>query len=1068
MSLEPYNRWLELIDAEEFRQLFIEELGWSIPKAEALTIEVQDVVFTVNPVAEYRGIRVWSCPGLPSKTAQRAIDAELRRYGQERLVVYHSNLSQDWKWPISGDAHGRGQGRLVSHEHRRGHRTESLLQRLALIQIGLEETPSVVEVVSRLRKAFDAEKITKTFYKRFSDEAEKLGSEILGVGNDADREWYSALLMNRLMFIYFMQRKGFMDGDIDYLSHRLLTVQTSRGRDRFYEFYADFLLPLFHDGLGSAARPVIDTEMAELIGDVPYVNGGIFNLHPLEASNRIRIPDSAFESIFRFFDSYQWHLDDRPSGSPTEINPDVLGYIFEQFINNKEQGAYYTKDDVTYFMTSSVLIPEFLERLQAQTGVNPWLYVSKDPERYIWESLGHGAAVPLPENVHVQDGVWPRPGWNDLADDSWGLPGESWWEVSHRLSQFQELCVNLRAGLVTSADEGVTSNLDLETLAIDVIDGLDSPEDVLTAWKILTDLKIVDPTCGSGAFLFAALKILEVLYETILDSAARHLVTAQHFGLGELLVRAEAHPSRAYFVLKHATLSNIYGVDLMREAVEIARLRLFLKLVSAVARREDLEPLPDLDFNIKAGNTLVGAFKAEALGGSATDLFPAAGLDAVEAAGQSIANEYRAFQQASETADFEAVAHHKKRITRLLEDARQTVDKYFFNGIDTGRQSLEEWQQTAQPFHWFLEFPEVFAGGGFDIVVGNPPYVAKGRVEGYSYTGFLTENLPDIYAPCVERATQIVNDHGRFSMILPISAQFGDDFQELRAVLEAVFGTIWVSAYSRNPAALFSAGLGVRSTIVIGTRDGEEGIFATKTHRWFDEYRPALFECLEYLELPPNLRKGPWLRPTSVKIARQFNDLLNHGSSLGSMVRPFDGGSIGFKQTSLYWLSVFEQDPPALDLAGKATPQTQVGRLKFENDMSAKLALGILASKFALVWWYCTGDDFHVTQEGLKSTPIDASRLSIECREKIADVVTELVAAFPQHVMYTKYAGKWMGNFVLSEVREITDRIDQLLARELGYEDALGALEHAYRCVYKPTGERPGTLRESPFPGLGV
>ena len=158
------------------------------------------------------------------------------------------------------------------------------------------------------------------------------------------------------------------------------------------------------------ADPVIKS----LIGDIPYINGGIFAVHELEAAHSdISIPDDIFESIFDLFDSYQWHLDDRPTASQNEINPDVLGYIFEQFINQKEQGAYYTKDDVTHFMTSSTLLPVFLERLQAKTGINPWDYVVKEPAAYLWDSLHVRARRGIPDEVEEQRARSPgRPGTN--------------------------------------------------------------------------------------------------------------------------------------------------------------------------------------------------------------------------------------------------------------------------------------------------------------------------------------------------------------------------------------------------------------------------------------------------------------------------------------------------------------------------------------------------------------------------------------------------------------------------------------------------------------------------------
>ena len=132
------------------------------------------------------------------------------------------------------------------------------------------------------------------------------------------------------MFVYFVQKKGFLDDDRDYLRNRLKAVQRMRGQGRFLSFYRHFLRRFFHEGLGQwpEAR---DPELAALIGRVPYLNGGIFDTHELERNySQIEIPDLAFIKLFDFFDDYDWHLDEHTLQADHEINPDVLGYIFRK------------------------------------------------------------------------------------------------------------------------------------------------------------------------------------------------------------------------------------------------------------------------------------------------------------------------------------------------------------------------------------------------------------------------------------------------------------------------------------------------------------------------------------------------------------------------------------------------------------------------------------------------------------------------------------------------------------------------------------------------------------------
>ena len=137
---------------------------------------------------------------------------------------------------------------------------------------------------------------------------------------------------------------------------------------------------------------------------------------------------------------------------------------------------------------------------------------------------------------------------------------------------------------------------------------------------------MLDPTCGSGAFLFAALNILEPLYTACLEGMRGFLDDLERTQRVRITQQAMSdfrdtmigtggyrHPSQRYFILKSIVLNNLYGVDIMEEAVEICKLRLFLKLVAQLESYDQIEPLPDIDFNIKAGNTLVGFTSLDAV-----------------------------------------------------------------------------------------------------------------------------------------------------------------------------------------------------------------------------------------------------------------------------------------------------------------------------------------------------------------------------------------------------------------------------------------------------------------------
>src|SRR5207245_4720375 len=122
--------------------------------------------------------------------------------------------------------------------------------------------------------------------------------------------------------------------------------------------------------------------------------GGLFEQHEIEAQYpEIQIPDQAFQRVFDYFDQYQWHLDERPLRADNEINPDVLGYIFEKYINQKQMGAYYTKEDITGYISQNTVVPFLFNAAEKKCAIafKPdsavWRLLRDDPDRYIYPAV---------------------------------------------------------------------------------------------------------------------------------------------------------------------------------------------------------------------------------------------------------------------------------------------------------------------------------------------------------------------------------------------------------------------------------------------------------------------------------------------------------------------------------------------------------------------------------------------------------------------------------------------------------------------------------------------------------
>ena len=442
-------------------KLFIEELGWD-RHATQLTVAVDGHTYTLSAIAEKRGVQIFECQtdaasSIPGYATRRKLETQITKSAYEHLIIFvdAARTMQIWQWVARQP--GQPTAYREHHYHAQHQSGDALIQKLEAITFSLneEEGITLTGVVFRLRDAFDRDRITRRFYDHFKREHAAFLAFIKGITEQGDREWYASLMLNRLMFVYFIQCKGFLNGDTDYLKNRLRVIQERQGKGKFLTFYRYFLLRLFHEGFAQQpAQRAADLE--ELLGEVPYLNGGLFELHTLEQKHTgIDIPDEAFEHLFAFFDQYDWHLDTRPLRNDREINPDVLGYIFEKYINQKQMGAYYTKEDITEYIAKNTVIPYLFDAAQKKCAIafQPdsalWRLLRDDPDRYIYEPVRKGVDVPLPAEIArgVTD-VNQRDGWNRPATPAFALPTETWREHVARRQRCQELRDKLLAGEV--------------------------------------------------------------------------------------------------------------------------------------------------------------------------------------------------------------------------------------------------------------------------------------------------------------------------------------------------------------------------------------------------------------------------------------------------------------------------------------------------------------------------------------------------------------------------------------------------------------------------------------------
>ncbi len=670
----------EYLSSFAFKKLFIEELGWSNPVNYALTKFSAGKSENISKlmIAELAGVAVYEIRTengqIPNAEERKEIQKEVSKLSFENLLIFldKEETQSLWYWIKREDK----KQYVRDHLYIKGQPGDLFLNKLSgmVVDIGDFDSSgniSVLEVANRLKKSLDIEKVTKKFYNEFKDEKTKFTEQITGIKDERDRKWYASILLNRLMFVYFLQKKGFIDkGRQNYLTEKL-NDSKNNGKNLYYKHFLEYL---FFEGFAKEKNDR-SKEANAVLGEIKYLNGGLFLRHRIEKENEIAIPDHAFEVVFQLFGKYSWHLDDSPGGKDDEINPAVLGYIFEKYINQKEFGAYYTRTEMTDYLAERTIHKALLQKIR-----------EKNPQ------------------------------------------------------------------------------MKAETLS-EVIMKLDDSLALFLLKEILPFLSVLDPACGSGAFLVAAMKILIDIYSAVIG----RVKLSKNSELKNWLTSVEKeHPSLLYYIKKKIITDNLYGVDIMEEAVEIARLRLFLSLAASANTLDELEPLPNIDFNVLAGNSLIGLIQVDehkfdelekskpteqdykdAVQGNffkkvsvQKNLFGSAHAASYEKLIQNrevLIHKYKYYEE-SGTKDIGVL---RADIQEKEKDAHSVLNELLLKEFEHLRIEYEEaaWDEkkntegkskkrpvkiadiiSLKPFHWGYIFSEIFRRGGFDCILTNPPW----------------------------------------------------------------------------------------------------------------------------------------------------------------------------------------------------------------------------------------------------------------------------------------------------------------------------------------------------------
>ena len=507
-----------------------------------------------------------------------------------------------------------------------------------------------------LDDAFDVEPVTKAFFAEYKEIFEAAEKSVSGFGDDKEEQESKRLfvqtLFNRLMFVYFLQRKGWLSfqGDKDYLNTLWRDYGSNAGDSNFY---VARLKPLFFVGLNNPDSRNLNRDNPALhavIGDVPFLNGGLFEETELDRRPGLTVPDGVIEGVLRgLFDRFNFTvMESTPFDIEVAVDPEMLGKVFEELVTGRHaSGSYYTPRPVVSFMCREAL-KGYLEG--QDSGLSPEA-VAKFVDEH------DTSDIPLPA-----------------------------------------------AGKVGGA---------------------------------LSEVTVVDPACGSGAYLLGMMQELVELQSALYN------------------VRAD---NRSLYDLKlHIIQRNLYGVDNDEFAVNIAMLRMWLSL--AIDYEGDSPPpLPNLDFKVVRGDSLLGPD-------------PSAGVEVQIGLGRDVEQIHRLGERKAEYMRASA-GQEKERLRGEIQTLEEQV-----------KTELGDGAVSEESVDWRLQFAEVFASGGFDIALANPPYIQLQADQGklrrlYESVGFATfVSTGDIYQLFYERGCQVLRpDQGLLAYITSnswLKAEYG-------------------------------------------------------------------------------------------------------------------------------------------------------------------------------------------------------------------------------------------------------------------------------------------------------